>query len=166
MSAYLATGAAVLTNRAPNSSRQIRQRVGALNELPQSRFHRWPRKQLAENIHFLLQIRIRNRLDEFLSRDCRAAIKLRHLRRSRTCHTQRIAFPRHLAHKANRLSLRRVDAAPRQKQIPHHTIPHVALEPRNSAKAWYQSQPQLGKTESRHFIRHDQIAKKRQLKST
>src|SRR5579862_5429459 len=144
---------------------QIGKRVGAFDELPQPRFHRRPRKQLAENIHFLLQLRIRNRLDEFLGRNCRAAIKLRHLRRSRTRHSQRVAFPRHLAHEPNRLGLRRVDAAPRQKQVPHHAIPNVALEPRNAPKAWYQSKPQLGKTESRHFIRHDQIAKKRQLKS-
>src|SRR5579862_8453610 len=145
---------------------QIGKRVGAFDELPQPRFHRRPRKQLAENIHFLLQLRIRNRLDEFLGRNCRAAIKLRHLRRSRTRHSQRVAFPRHLAHEPNRLGLRRVDAAPRQKQVPHHAIPNVALEPRNAPKAWYQSKPQLGKTESRHLIRHNQIAKQRQLKST
>src|SRR5580700_7044889 len=144
---------------------QIGKRVGAFDELPQPRFHRRPRKQLAENIHFLLQLRVRNRLDEFLSRNCRAAIKLRHLRRGRTRHTQRVTLPGHLAYKPNRLSLRRVDAAPRQKQIPHHPILDVALEPRNSAKARYQSKPQFGKTESCHLIRHDQIAKQRQLKS-
>ena len=44
-------------------------------------------------------------------------------------------------------------------------VPHVALEPRNASKARYQSQPQLRKTETRHFIRHDQIAKQRQLES-
>src|SRR5580692_1317542 len=162
-SVYLATDSPRFESRPLG---QIGKRVSALDELPQPRFHRRPRKQLAENIHFFLQLRIWNRLDEFLSRNCRAAIKLRHLRRGRTRHTQHVTFPRHLAHKPNRLSLRRVDAAPRQKQIPHHPIPDVALEPRNSAKARYQSKPQLGKTKSRHLIRHNQIAKQRQLKST
>src|SRR5579862_1538027 len=161
-SVYLATDSSRFERRPLG---QIGKRVSALNELPQPRFHRRPRKQLAENIHFLFQLRVRNRLDEFLGRNCRSAIKLRHLRRSHTRHSQRVTFPRHLAHEPNRLRLRRVDTAPRQKQIPHHTIPNVALEPRNSAKARYQSQPKLGKTEARHFIRNDQIAKQRQLKS-
>src|ERR1700730_14496200 len=50
-SVYLATDSSRFERRPLG---QIGKRVSALDELPQPRFHRRPRKQLAKNIYFLL----------------------------------------------------------------------------------------------------------------
>ncbi len=44
-------------------------------------------------------------------------------------------------------------------------VSQIALQPRNSAKSWYQSQTQLRKTKSRHLIRNNQIARERQFEA-
>ena len=70
-----------------------------------------------------------------------------------------------LAHQADRLSLRGIDAAAGEKQIAHDRVAQIALEARNAAKAGNQAEPQFGKAKARHFVGDDQVARQRQLES-
>src|SRR5581483_1130560 len=74
-------------------------------------------KQLAENFDLLLQLLVRNWLDEFLRRQRCGTIKLLQLRGRSARNTQHLAFRAELAHHANRLSLARVKTAAGEQQV-------------------------------------------------
>ena len=65
---------------------------------------------------------------------------------------------------ADLLRFHDIETAPGQQQVPHHRIPQIPLQARNSAESRYQSQSQLRKTEPRHTIRDNDVAHQRQLK--
>ena len=99
------------------------------------------------------QLLIGNRLDKSLGSDCRLAVEFANLRGGRARGSQRFAFRGHLAHQADRLRLRCVEAAARQHQITHHGIAKVPLQSRYPAKARNQPQPQFRKDKIAPFCR-------------
>src|SRR5947207_9831301 len=135
----------------------MRLRVSALYTLPQPGLDCRLRKQLAKNINFPPQLFIRNRLDKLLRRNRRLALEFPKLRRRSPRRPQSLSFADDLAHQANLLRLCRIETAPREQQIAYHRIPQIPLQSRDSAKPRNQSQPQLRKAKSRHFVGDDQI---------
>src|ERR1022692_2122691 len=137
-----------------------------LPNLPQPSLPRRTRKQLTENINFPPQLLMWNRLDKLLRRRRRRAIKLSQLCSRGPRRPQRLAFAHHLADQADLLRLGGFNAAPRQQQIPDHSITQIPLQPRDPAKPRNQPQPELRKTKPRHLVGNNQIASQRQLESS
>src|SRR5215472_11673125 len=147
MSNYLAINSVRFAfSRQRKRLRQIRKRVRTLHKFPQALIHRRTREKLAKNIDFLPQLLVRNRLDEFLRRDHRVAVKFCGLRRGCASHLQRIAFRHNLAHQSGALCFRHVKAAPGKQQIAHNRVSHITLQPWNTAKTRNESKTKFRET--------------------
>src|SRR5277367_493902 len=116
------------------------------------------RKELTENIDLIAQLLIRDRLDKLLRRNRSPPIKLPQLSSGSPRHSQRLAFPNHLAHQSNLLNLGRIETTAGEQEIANYRIPQITLKTRNPAKARDQSQTQFRETKSRHLVGDNQIA--------
>src|SRR5215510_11721374 len=116
-------------------SGQVGLRVGALDESLESRFHRRPSNQIAEDIDLPIEFRNRNRLDELLGCRRRGSVEFRELHGGSTSNSQGVSFRRKLAYKARRVRPAGIDAPAGEQDVSHNGVSEIALQPRYSSES-------------------------------
>src|ERR1700733_11746169 len=145
---------------------QVRQRIGAFDEFAESGFDGGPRKEVAEEFDFALQIVVRDGLDKALGCGGGLRIEFIDLRGCGASDAQGVAFGGHLAYESDRLRFRSVDTAAREEQVTDDSISDVPLEARDSAEAWDQAEAQLREGETGHPVGDDQVAGEGELEAS
>ena len=101
---------------------------------------------------------MRNRFHEFLGGCARHRIILCRLCGGGAGNCKSFAFSGKLRHQADGVRASSVYGAARKQQISDDSIAKIAFQARNTAKTWYESQPQFGERESRHFVGNNDVA--------
>src|SRR5258708_990968 len=146
-------------------SRQIGHGAGVFDEFLEGGHDRRARKELAEKIELPAKLLVRNGLDEFFGGGASDGIELCDLRGDRASDAKSLAFRGKLRNQADRVSAAGVDAPSSQKQVARERVTCVALQTGDAAETGDQTQPQLGKRETRHFVGDNHVAAERQLQA-
>src|SRR5258708_3483356 len=146
-------------------SRQIGHGAGVFDEFLEGGHDRRARKELAEKIDLPAKLLVRNGLDEFFGGGASDGIELCDLRGDRASDAKSLAFRGKLRNQADRVSAAGVDAPSSQKQVARERVTCVALQTGDAAETGDQTQPQLGKRETRHFVGDNNVAAERQLQA-
>src|SRR5690242_7680767 len=109
-------------------------------------------KEFTEEVDFFPKFFVRDGLDKFLGGHARFRIEFGDLLRHRTGNLQSVTFAGKMSDQAGLVRGFGLNGAAREEQIADKTVPDVAPEPGNTAKAGNETQAEFWKAETRHFV--------------
>ncbi len=147
------------------SDREVLHGVVGFDEAAEAFHHLGAVEEFAEEFDFLAEFLVGDGLDEFLGGHAGFGVELGDLPGHGAGDFERVAFSSEVRDEAGLVRSFRLDGAAGEEQIADEAVTDVAPKTRNAAEAGDETEAKLGKTEARHFVRDDQVAEKRELKS-